>query len=41
MRMCFPLVLSHAAFKNILGETILMDDLESANNYRRQVSDAS
>lgn len=26
-------------FKNILGDTILIDDLDSANNYRRAVSD--
>uniref|UniRef100_A0A3B4TXY3 Structural maintenance of chromosomes flexible hinge domain containing 1 n=1 Tax=Seriola dumerili TaxID=41447 RepID=A0A3B4TXY3_SERDU len=27
----------HKVFKNILGETLLIDDLESANNYRRVV----
>lgn len=31
---------SFAVFKNILGETILIDDLDSGNCYRRAVSDA-
>lgn len=31
---------SFAVFKNILGETILIDDLDSGNSYRRAVSDA-
>lgn len=34
------LVLPFAVFKNILGDTILIDDLDSANNYRRAVSGA-
>ena len=29
-----------SVFANFLGDTILMDDLDSANNYRRSVSDA-
>lgn len=32
---------SFAAFKNILGNTILIDDLVSANEYRKGVSDGA
>lgn len=31
---------SFAVFKNLLGDTILINDLDSATNYRLAVSDA-
>lgn len=41
MCLCDSFLLVPAAFKNILGDTILIDDLESATSYRRAVSDTS